>query len=101
MINTCLQPTNGTLYRYGGEEFIVLFPQTDEETAYTHAEAIRKEVERVKLIEENTSNVTISIGINSTIPNDVGATKQFIQAADDALYQAKKSGRNYVQVFHK
>lgn len=97
VIEESILETTGTLYRYGGEEFIVLFPQTDEKTAYEYAETIRKAVERIEFIHENKSNVTVSIGVTSTIPKDLSGTKEFIQEADDALYQAKRSGRNQVQ----
>lgn len=101
VIEECILESKGTLYRYGGEEFIVLFPQTNEGTAYAYAENIRKEVERAQFIRRNDIRVTVSIGVASTIPEDLDGAKTFIQASDDALYQAKRSGRNQVQVMLK
>lgn len=72
--------------RYGGEEFIVILPQTDKKGAQIIAERIRVQVGLYL-------TTTVSIGI-ATLPDDGGEIEQLIEKADSALYQAKKSGKN-------
>ncbi|MBE9537861.1 MAG: GGDEF domain-containing protein [Proteobacteria bacterium] len=83
-----------TLCRYGGEEFAVLLPETDAKGAVFVAEEIRAKVESSRLIESDT--ITISIGVCELV--GVEDTDQWINLADAALYRAKKSGRNRVEL---
>lgn len=77
--------------RYGGEEFVLLLPQTDHETAVRIAEAIRIGVEGLP-----EAAVTVSIGVATLIPCMGGQTSYFLAQADEALYRAKRTGRNQV-----
>ena len=80
--------------RYGGEEFAVILPETQLDEAQRIAERIRKTIARQELFTHNSNvlfNVTASIGVASTEQND---TLDLVECADQALYQAKKSGRN-------
>ena len=82
--------------RWGGEEFLAVLPNSDEETAQTIAERLREEIDQFS-IQFNGQKIkaTISIGV-SNHPQD-GETPDFlIRAADAALYEAKKTGRNRV-----
>jgi diguanylate cyclase (GGDEF)-like protein len=81
--------------RYGGEEFAILLPQTNADEAETIAERIRRNVE---LTEFPKRKVTISVGIatRTAVLNNV---PDLIDAADRALYQAKRLGRNQVRTF--
>lgn len=87
--------------RYGGEEFIIIAPGICKEKAFLMGERIRKEVEeRLFTPEDKTrlaliSPLTISIGI-STFPCDTLEQEKLIEYADNALYEAKKTGRNRV-----
>ncbi|MDO8661734.1 MAG: diguanylate cyclase [Candidatus Omnitrophota bacterium] len=72
--------------RYGGEEFIIMLPQTDKPGAQIIAERLRMQAELFL-------PTTISVGI-ATLPQDAQSVEDLIQKADDALYQAKKSGKN-------
>ena len=116
MVATCLRRVTGggRAYRYGGEEFAVIFPSKELERAIPHLEMLRetiagtgfvvrgkkrpkkKPVEPVwKTSGKMQLNVTVSIGVASrddknTIP------EQVIKASDQALYKAKKGGRNQV-----
>lgn len=86
--------------RYGGEEFAVILPESDGNMGKELAERIRKNIES-HLFENNDKNlyrVTVSIGIAS-YPFDARDQKGLIQAADKALYEAKKAGRNCVKRF--
>jgi diguanylate cyclase (GGDEF)-like protein/PAS domain S-box-containing protein len=78
--------------RYGGEEFLVVLPETDESEAMLVAERIRESVERHDC---QGHRVTVSIGV-STFKAGVPTSEQFIAAADRALYEAKRGGRNRV-----
>jgi two-component system cell cycle response regulator len=84
--------------RYGGEEFVVVMPDTDVEFAHTIAERLRKSVE-TNSIEisrvPNVLNITISIGIAVSQGEGDNAEK-LLHRADQALYRAKREGRNRV-----
>ena len=84
--------------RWGGEEFIVLLPDTNQDGAVTIAEQIRKNVEAVTvdIVECKAVHVTVSLGANAQIPADDYTSDDFIHHADDALYMAKAAGRNRV-----
>jgi diguanylate cyclase (GGDEF)-like protein/PAS domain S-box-containing protein len=87
--------------RYGGEEFVALMPDTNAEGALSLAEAMRREVESLA-IEHGFSgvapHVTISLGLLTQIPSHSTVISHMIGAADRALYQAKRNGRNCVVV---
>lgn len=80
--------------RYGGEEFAILLPETDQEGAYYVAERIRQTVERAKPVKDDVA-FTISAGV-ATFPTDAGSAEVLVEKADLALYEAKRSGRNQV-----
>ena len=96
MINS--QRSSDVVCRYGGEEFVILLPNTVIEEARAVAEKLRKIVEAtsVKLEHGKELKFTISLGISQVdIKNDINIEKALNQA-DIALYEAKKSGRNRV-----
>jgi len=79
--------------RFGGEEFCCILPETDADAAEKVAEHLRTHVEGMENNFEKTSiRVTISLGISSFVTEDTSET--LLKRADDALYQAKHSGRN-------
>jgi len=87
-------------FRYGGEEFVVILPETDLENAHKVAERIRSRVatESKKLLRnQNDPPVTVSMGI-SCYPRDAACSKTLLAMADQLLYQAKKSGRNRILI---
>ncbi len=82
--------------RYGGEEFCVLLPDYPKEKAVHLAEAFRKKVERQAItLRRQDTKVTVSIGV-ATFPQDARLKEELIAKADEALYKAKKTGRNKV-----
>lgn len=85
--------------RYGGEEFIVVLPDTDSKEALEAAERIRVQVEAAKILGESTP-VTISMGIAS-YPIHAQWKQELIEKADQALYVSKELGRNRCQVWSK
>jgi two-component system cell cycle response regulator len=78
--------------RYGGEELVVIMPQTDQHTAFEVAERIRIAVEKLRF---DGRHVTVSIGVSQTY-STIKNSKTLLKLADDALYQAKDEGRNKV-----
>ena len=85
--------------RYGGEEFAVILPNTNAEGALTVAQEIRAAVRALALIHPQSSisqYITLSIGVSCTIPTHKSCREALISAADQALYQAKKTGRDRV-----
>ncbi len=86
--------------RIGGEEFAVLLEDTDSQGAAEVAERLRDRVEKKQLRHQGVLwPVTISIGV-AAFPGDTGDTKKLINYADQALYQAKQSGRNRIVVWN-
>jgi diguanylate cyclase (GGDEF)-like protein len=85
--------------RYGGEEFLVILPATEAATALLRAEDLRKRVASVCLaFQGNTlKDITVSIGV-STFPQAGKTAEDLVGAADRALYAAKMSGRNRVNL---
>jgi len=84
--------------RWGGEEFIILLPNTPLAGAMDVAETIRLSIESMSIPCTNGSsiNITISIGVNTTVPTKTCQVDKFIFNADRALYAAKEAGRNKV-----
>lgn len=88
-----------TLGRYGGEEFLVLLPETDLAETREVAERIRAAVAAHPFVlahVEGGINMTISIGA-ATYPTDGNSTGELVQNADQAMYWAKRLGRNQVR----
>lgn len=81
--------------RYGGEEFILIMPNANLETAQKRAEQICIEARNIKL--EGTNAITLSLGV-AVYPQHGKMIDTVIQAADAALYQAKQNGRNRIEV---
>ncbi len=80
--------------RWGGEEFVLLMPETNKEEAFEVCESLRKEI--AFLEHPTVGNITCSFGISQLLKAD---TKESIfKRCDDALYKAKHSGRNRVEI---
>lgn len=85
------------LCRYGGEEFVAIFPETDLDSAIERAEGLRRIVSemRVRNRGEALREITLSIGV-ATYPLHAETLEEVMRAADRALYEAKHRGRNCV-----
>jgi diguanylate cyclase (GGDEF)-like protein len=82
--------------RFGGEEFLVLLPDTDGDAALLVAEKLRREIERAELT--GIGSLTASLGL-AVLPTDAGEPDELLRKADRALYSAKEGGRNRVHAF--
>ncbi|MBI2943445.1 MAG: sensor domain-containing diguanylate cyclase [Candidatus Wallbacteria bacterium] len=82
--------------RYGGEEFVMILPDTDLDGAALLAERVRKQVAAQPILPDR--SVTVSIGVASFTASDRGPEDELIHRADMALYRAKQSGRNRVEL---
>jgi diguanylate cyclase (GGDEF)-like protein len=89
-----------TIARFGGEEFVIILPETDLEAAHLAAERLRLLIEHLPLRPAGTdaTPVTISLGV-STAPLHATTATALVEAADRAMYQAKARGRNQTVVF--
>ena len=89
--------------RYGGEEFLVILPQTNSENSLAVAERIRENIESNKFevhpSKNKISKVTVSIGL-CAYPDHGKTSEDLIAFADESLYAAKKEGKNRVTIFH-
>ena len=97
VIKRCIRDVD-ILCRYGGEEFIIILPQTPEREAHKIAERIRSEVEQTEFGGGDgipALKVTVSVGVSS-FPENRRSEEELINAVDQALYRAKGSGKNTV-----
>jgi diguanylate cyclase (GGDEF)-like protein len=87
--------TVDSAYRYGGDEFVVLLPETDIVGAFVVAEKIRAGAEEVSLDADDEPISSVSIGLVSH-PEDGATAEELMSAADRAMYQAKRLGKNQI-----
>jgi two-component system chemotaxis family response regulator WspR len=86
--------------RFGGEEFAIVLPDTDQAGALLIANACRSHLEQLAIDNPRAPNgvITMSIGLATVVPSRAGSAEALIAIADKALYQAKNDGRNRVVV---
>lgn len=96
---TSQKRTPDILARYGGDEFVILMPETKARDAAVLLERIRAKVQKIQ-VAENIS-MTISCGIAQGLPDQNDSSSEIIRRADLALYEAKSAGRNCVKIWDK
>ncbi|MFS1517126.1 GGDEF domain-containing protein [Bacillus sp. SCS-151] len=107
LVASCLQKVtgNGKAYRYGGEEFTIIFPRKDIKEVIPHLDELRKKISKQEYAykkqykngKSTTQKLKVTISIGVAQRNETNkATDEVIKAADKALYRAKKKGRNCV-----
>lgn len=96
VIKNCIRDSD-TLARWGGEEYIVLLPETTKENAYTIATRINKAIATHKFSNIH-KQLTVSIGGTSIPDPEIDTAEKIIYKADIALYEAKGKGRNTVEM---
>ncbi|MFH0975807.1 MAG: diguanylate cyclase [Spirochaetota bacterium] len=85
--------------RYGGEEFVFIMPEIDQENALQAAERLRKKIMDLSItVNDQILHVTVSLGL-ATLSSDCPTLEALIDRCDQALHEAKYSGRNRVCVF--
>jgi diguanylate cyclase (GGDEF)-like protein len=101
-LNAHVKRSGDCVARYGGEEFAVILAHTGLQGAATMAEMLRRSVAELGLehaCSPVAPRVTISLGAASTVPERGGSAEMLLAAADNALYEAKRAGRNQVRLF--
>jgi len=91
--------TPDVLTRYGGDEFVILLPETKAEDAVTLMERLRSKIHEIKLGSE--VSMTVSCGIAESKSDDSNLARDIMRRADIALYEAKSAGRDCVKVWDK
>ncbi len=89
--------TTDILARYGGDEFVLLMPETGALDAVNLVERLREKVTHIKI--SDGASTTISCGIAESSPDMEGSTGEIVRRADRALYDAKAAGRNCVRIW--
>ncbi len=90
---------NHLVARYGGEEMVLIAPETTKEQAMELAEKIRKAIESNSFsVGKEMTKVTVSIGV-ATFPQDAHTNLDLISKSDKALYAAKDRGRNRIVAY--
>jgi diguanylate cyclase (GGDEF)-like protein len=88
------------LGRYGGEEFVLLLPETSPGAACVVAERSRRSVESLRLdLGSGPRSVTVSLGVAGLRPGETADLDDLLKRADEALYRAKHTGRNRVHLW--
>ena len=98
VIRKCIRDVD-IFVRYGGEEFVVILPQTPQQEAVVIGSRIREQVEMTKIDagKHGLLKITVSVGLSS-FPENGKPQEELVTVADEALYQAKDEGRNLVCV---
>jgi diguanylate cyclase (GGDEF)-like protein len=90
-----------SVYRYGGEEILILLPQQSTESAYVAVERLRQAVEAAQIHHPDNTPfgvVTVSIGVASIQGDGEQSSADVLRLADEALYEAKRLGRNRIEL---
>jgi diguanylate cyclase (GGDEF)-like protein len=99
MTASAIRRSSDYLARYGGEEFVVLLPETQLGDAVTFGEKMRAAIASapVPIAGGEALPVTVSVGTASLAHTEFNSASEMIRAADQALYRAKRNGRNRVE----
>jgi diguanylate cyclase (GGDEF)-like protein len=89
-----------TAARYGGEEFAMILPRTSMVEAYNQAERLRRDLEEVRIVADGeVIRMTASFGIASFQGSGAASGEELVKLADTALYRAKRTGKNRVELY--
>jgi len=98
VISTAVPRASDLAARYGGEEFVLILGETDSEGARWVANRLCEQIAELKVINDESPHhyVTVSCGICTVVPGDDMPVSKLVKSADNALYLAKKRGRNTI-----
>jgi len=98
VMQSSLRPYD-TIGRYGGEEFLVVVPQSDAAAAFNIAERVRRAIEKQTITAQDREiRVTASLGVAATAQAGALEPQTLLNLADEALYRAKRNGRNRTEL---
>ncbi len=101
LLNASATRARDTVARFGGEEFVLVLPQTDAQAALTVAERCFHKLEAANIHHPTSpvvDRITLSCGIATCLPGSDDRLDKFLEQADRALYQAKEGSRNCIQI---
>jgi two-component system, sensor histidine kinase ChiS len=102
VIKSSIERSSDEVVRYGGEEFVVTLFNTPKDGAFYLADKVRMQIEEIIMYDNDRKiPLTVSIGVATLVPPGKDNPEQLVALADDALYDAKRSGRNRVCVSRK
>ncbi|WKY46422.1 diguanylate cyclase [Eubacteriaceae bacterium ES3] len=102
ILNSSLSRATDMAVRYGGEEFVILQPETDQSEAMKTAHMLLEKIENqgIPHCDSQVKDcVTVSVGVSAMVPSIKTTPEILVMEADEALYRAKNNGRNQVQVY--
>ncbi|SFV62733.1 diguanylate cyclase/phosphodiesterase (GGDEF & EAL domains) with PAS/PAC sensor(s) [hydrothermal vent metagenome] len=99
-ISSTLKRSTDFVARYGGEEFVVVSYDCDENSALELCKLIKSNIDQVSIpsIKSSNHHLSMSFGISTTIPNPNITAQQFLNSADQAMYRAKKTGKDKIVI---
>ena len=99
-LSSCTNKPRDFIARYGGEEFVLVLPETDDAGAMRIAERCRAAIASANITHEGGVDgwLTLSLGVGTVVPRDVGGQVAFLDAVDRNMYEAKATGRNTIVV---
>lgn len=99
-ISSTLKRSTDFVARYGGEEFVVVSYDCDENNALQLCEMIKRNVDQTTIpgVKNEYNCCTMSFGVNTVVPNPNTSPEQFLNSADKAMYEAKRTGKNRIVV---
>lgn len=92
--------TYDTVGRYGGEEFLLIFPGCDEEALMRRAEDLRVSVSR-EVVQTQEAGIAVTLSLGAAVTRGAVPQNEILASADEALYRAKRSGRNRAELANK
>lgn len=98
ILRSCIKRPLDLVARYGGEEFVYILPHTPTEGALMIAKEVQQTLERRNADPQTKIKFTISIGVSCLVPDNEEDPMDLLRAADLALYEAKRKGRNRIEV---
>lgn len=91
--------TSDFVFRYGGDEFLIILTEANEVDTLRIAERVRSRVEKIKVSAPNGETISLSLSIGAAMFSGHPDYERLIQLADEALYEAKRRGRNCVELW--